>query len=298
MEGVFKIGLSSMSMSEMRVAMSLLKKATNVQIELNRTPFKREFIDRATPVVWFGENVPGNIVTIGTNPSSREFLGRDKKLLTGSQSRLYIRSEGVSLEDYKQDEQQLKASIKYFRTYFHRNTAYRNWFGKENGAKLEGFLNGMRGSLYKTNAYTPVVHTDFFPIPTKSQMGKLREKKQLLHAAFTKNLLVETLDFLAPSLIVVLGREHCKRFDTMNTNGKFGEVKSVDDFPAARYQLSTYSRSKIPVVGLHFKPSEQFLGLGGKSDVNGRSHGEYGKRSSLYHIGKEIQMDVDHTIIG
>ncbi|MBX0356082.1 hypothetical protein [Halobacillus sp. Nhm2S1] len=286
-----------MSRSKMHAAMSLLKKATDIQIELNKTPFKRELIDRATPVVWFGENVIGNIVTIGTNPSSREFLGRDKKLLTENQSRLYIREDGVSLEEYKQDEQQLKASIRCFRTYFHRNSAYRNWFGKDNEAKLEGFLNGMGGSLYRANTYTPVVHTDFFPIPTRSQMGKLREKEQLLNSEFTKDLLAETLYFLAPSLIVVLGGEHCKRFDTMNTNGKFGEVKSVADFPAARYQLSTYSRLKIPVVGLHFKPSEQFLGLGGKSDANGRSHGEYGKRSSLYHIGKEIQMDVDHTII-
>ncbi|MCG1027610.1 hypothetical protein J5S49_04850 [Virgibacillus halodenitrificans] len=293
-----KIGLSSLSTVEMQAALSLLKKASDYQFELNKTSFKRELIDRATPVVWFGENVPGNIVTIGTNPSSREFLGNDNKLLTGSKSRLYVREECVSLEEYKKDEKQLKKTIEYFRTYFYRSTVYRNWFGKKNGAKLEGFLNGMGGSLYKSNNYTPVVHTDFFPIPTKSQMGKIREKEQLLNSEFAKHFLVETLNFLAPSLIIVLGREHCKRFEAINSKEKIGEVKSVVDFPSAKYQLSTYSYLNVPVVGLHFKPSEQFIGLGGKSDINGRSYGEYGKKSSLRFIGKEIKINLESDNIG
>lgn len=181
-----------------------LKHAIRYHAELSQTPLSCEVIDRATPVVWFGNIVPNNWVTIATNPSSKEFLDTDGTLLIGKSSRFYVREKGVSLEEYEKNDEQLESTIEMYNSYFERDTTYRGWFGKKNGAKLEGFLNGMGGSLYSTHNKKRVVHTDFFPIPTKSQMSRISTKDNLLESQFAKDFIRDTLEFLSPSLIIVL----------------------------------------------------------------------------------------------
>ncbi|MCM3116304.1 hypothetical protein M3610_13445 [Neobacillus sp. MER 74] len=270
----------------------LLKRAIRYQAELSQTPLAHEVIDRATPIVWFGNITPNNWVTIATNPSSKEFLDTDGTLLLGNKSRFYVREKGVSLEDYAKDDKQLESTIEMYNSYFERDTAYRSWFGKKNGAKLEGFLNGMGGSLYLTHTRKRVVHTDFFPIPTRSQMSRLSSKNNLLESQFANDFIRETLDFLSPSLIIVLGKEHCSRL-SLEKEYSFEKIKSIKDYPDAQYQIGFYHKIGVPVVGLHFKPSEQFIGLGGnKVDSNGKGHGEYAKRQSLVHMGEEIMKDL------
>ncbi|MFF2178014.1 hypothetical protein ACFVT8_16370 [Lysinibacillus sp. NPDC058147] len=273
-------------------AKSLLKRATRYQAELSQTPLEHEVIDRATPIVWFGNASPNNWVTIATNPSSKEFLDTDGTLLLGEKSRFYVRGKGVSLEEYEKNDKQLESTIEMYNSYFERDTAYRSWFGKINGAKLEGFLNGMGGSLYSTHNMKEVVHTDFFPIPTRSQMSRISSKNNLLESQFAKDFIRDTLDFLSPSLIIVLGKEHCSRL----ASGKefiFNSPKSIKDFPDAQYQIGFYHQLEVPVVGLHFKPSEQFIGLGGsKADLNGKNHGEYAKKEALNEMGSEIMTEL------
>lgn len=63
-------------------------------------------------------------------------------------------------------------------------------------------------------------------------------------------------------------------------------------FPAAKYQLGFHSRLNAPIVGLHFKPSEQFMGLGGGSDQNGKGHDHYATKATLNVMGEEIINDL------
>ncbi|MEG7829436.1 MULTISPECIES: hypothetical protein [Bacillaceae] len=278
----------SLSTSKIERAKLLLKRAIRYQSELSQTSIAHEVIDRATPVVWFGNTSPNNWVTIATNPSSNEFLDRDDNLLLGEKSRFYVRGTGVSLEKYEVSDKQLETTIEMYNSYFERDTAYRGWFGKKNGARLEGFLNGMGGSLYSNYNKKRVVHTDFFPIPTRSQMSRIRQKANLLESQFAKDFIRDTLDFLSPSLIIVLGKEHCSRL-TLEKEFSFESIKSIKDFPDSKYQVGFYHPLGVPVVGLHFKPSEQFIGLGGnKADLNGKGHGDYARKTSLNQMGSEV----------
>lgn len=273
-------------------AKNLLIRATNYQSALLNTSLASEIIKRSTPVLWFGDIVQTNWVTIATNPSAREFLDRENQLLLGKTARFFVRDKNVSLEKYVEDSTQLEATIEYYRLYFKRNTTYRSWFGKKNGGKLEGFLNGMGGSLYDSVQYRRVVHTDFCPISTKSQMGRIVGKKELLDSHFAKELLRDTLEFIKPSLIIVLGREHCPRFACIEEGFFFSSEKSIRTFPDAKYQIGFYKKLNIPVLGLHFKPSEQFIGLGGGTDRNGKSHGEYATSSCLKLFGEEVMRNL------
>ncbi|TKD69289.1 hypothetical protein [Pseudalkalibacillus hwajinpoensis] len=288
---------SNLSPSQMKMAKYLLKRAIDYQQECSKCTISDELIERATPVLWRGENVPGNIVTVGTNPSSKEFLNQDNELLAVAKARFFIREPHVSLEEYKEDDQQLEKTIDYYRTYFARNTAYRSWFGREGGGKLEAFINGMGGSFYNSNEYTPVIHMDLFPIPTRKQMGRIKLKEELLNSDFVSNSLVDLLAFLKPSLIIVLGKEHCERIVHSQNETYLGDVKFPRDFPDAAYQVGYYSTNKIPLLGLHFKPSEQFIGLGSKRDGNGLSHGTYGSSASLKLIGEQIRKDIVNSNI-
>ncbi|MBS4223837.1 hypothetical protein [Lederbergia citrea] len=280
--------IKPLSPSRAERAKSLLKRAIRYQAELSKTPLAHEVIDRATPVVWFGNISPNNWVTIATNPSSKEFLNTDGTLLLGGKSRFYVREKGVSLAEYEKSDTQLESTIEMYNSYFERDTAYRGWFGKKNGAKLEGFLNGMGGSLYSTHNKKRVVHTDFLPIPTRSQMSKISSKGNLFESQFVKGFIRDTLDFLSPSLIIVLGKEHCSRL-ALGKEFSFNNAESIKGFPNAKYQIGFYHQLGVPVVGLHFKPSEQFIGLGGnKADLNGRGHGDYAKKVSLNQMGNEV----------
>lgn len=266
----------------------LLKRAIRYQADLSQTRLSHEVMDRATPIVWFGSPSANNWVTIATNPSSKEFLDTDGTLLTGKKARFYIMEESVSLEEYEKNDSQLESTIEMYNSYFERDTTYRNWFGRKNGAKLEGFLNGMGSSLYSTHNMKRVVHTDFFPIPTRSQMSKISSKDNLLKSQFAKDFIRDTLEFLSPSLIIVLGKEHCSRL-ALGKEFSFNNSKLIKDFPDAQYQIGFYHQLGVPVVGLHFKPSEQFIGLGGnKADLNGKGHGEYAKKVSLNQMGNEV----------
>lgn len=276
---------------KMDLAKEILKKANLYQSNLMESNFSNELIDRATPILWFGEVKTNNWVTIATNPSSKEFLDSNGNLLLGEKSRFYAIDEDISFSEYALDDFQLEKTIEMYNEYFNRGTAYTNWFGKKNGAKLEGFLNGLGGSFYSDTNFKNVVHTDFIPIATKSQMSKIGSRNTLFENKFSKEILNSTLNFLNPSLIIILGKEHCARLSS-EEEYIFEKPKSVNNFPNAKYQIGFYRPLRTPVIGLHFKPSEQFIGLGGGFDSMNNSHGSYAKRESLSYIGSEIRYEL------
>jgi len=269
-------------------AKQLLKRAVTHQEYLSQSSYSEEVIERSTPVLWFGESVTKNWVTIATNPSTREFLDNDNNLLLSNKARFYVRDKGVSLQEYRNNESALEKTVEMYNTYFHRETVYRKWFGKEHGANLEGLLNGMGRSLYSSNGKKGVIHTDFFPIATKNQMSKIKSNHFLLDSKFAMDFLNETLNLLDPSLLIVLGRDHCIRIQNVDDSIRFGEIKSIKEYPLAQYQIGFSSTRNIPIVGVHFKPSEQMLGLGNKIDSNGNKSSEYVRRTTVNQIGTEI----------
>ncbi|MFB1081915.1 hypothetical protein [Jeotgalibacillus sp. JSM ZJ347] len=279
-------GLDDQSLKK---AISLIRKAADLQKSLHQTVFAEQVMGRSIPIVWFGRRSSGGLVTIGTNPSSKEFIASDGSLLAAEKSRFFVREEGVSLVQYQNSEPSLIETIQHYQTYFERDTVYSSWFGKKGGAKLEGFLNGMDYSFYKETELQTAVHIDFFPIPTLKQMGTIRGREDVMDSADIKSLLTETINFLAPGKILILGKEHCERFLYFYPGTKLGKILEVENYPAARYQKGYSEEFGSEVIGLHFKPSEQFLALGGGVDRNGLSHGSYGSRDAIRRIGEAVK---------
>lgn len=287
---------SHLTKERLAKAKSLLIQASMYQEQLLQTPISHEFIKRATPVVWLGEAVPGSWVTMATNPSPKEFLNRNNQLLLGEQARFHIRENGRSLAEFAKGEVQLESAIKFYQSYFKNGKAYRTWFGKPGGAKLEGFVNGMGGSFYESVRLQNVVHSDFFPFATRTHMGRIKEKLSLLGSDFSREFMQEKLEFLRPGMVILLGREHTALFERTEQGITFDAPRTIELYPSAHYQLGFHQRLGIPIVGLHFKPSEQFLGLGGSQDVNGLSHGKYGTKTALNVMGREIASNLKSFI--
>lgn len=128
------MSIDTWSARKLSEAKSLLVRVCKYQESLLNSDLSMEVIERSTPVVWFGKPTPNNWVTIATNPSCREFLDKDDRLLLGNEARFYVRKPKASLEEFINDNIQLESTIETFNSYFSRNTAYRNWFGKANGA--------------------------------------------------------------------------------------------------------------------------------------------------------------------
>ncbi|MBM7579098.1 hypothetical protein [Jeotgalibacillus terrae] len=283
-------GLSEQKLKE---AVSLIRKAADFQESLKTTVFADHVMDRSIPVVWFGRRSPGSLVTIGTNPSSKEFVATDGSLLADEKSRFFVREEGVSLYQYRSNEQALFETIQHYQTYFERDTVYSGWFGKRDGAKLEGFLNGLGYSFYKDVDLRPVVHIDFFPIPTLKQMGQIRGRESVTGSPEVRSLLSDTIRFLSPGKILILGKEHCERFQRFYPANELGVVNEIEGYPAAYFQTGYSEEFGAEVIGLHFKPSEQFLALGGGADSNGLSHGSYGGRNAIRQIGEAVRKKIE-----
>ncbi|WP_051827421.1 hypothetical protein [Metabacillus indicus] len=290
--------MSSFSLGEdgFSKAKSLIAKASLHQEELLGEPISHEFIERATPVAWLGEAVPGSWVTMATNPSPKEFLNRNNQLLLGEQARFHILENGQSLAEFAKDETQLESAVEFYQTYFKEGKTYRTWFGKPGGAKLEGFINGMGGSFYESARLQNVVHSDFFPFATRTHMGRIKEKLNLLGSDFSREFMQDKLEFLRPGMVILLGREHTALFERIEQGITFDPPKTIELYPSAHYQLGFHQRLGIPLLGLHFKPSEQFLGLGGSQDVNGLSHGKYGTKTALNEMGREIASNLKSFI--
>jgi hypothetical protein len=272
----------------------VLKKAIQEQVRLRRHVLPSELVERSVPILWFGRPQKGNWVTIATNPSGNEFL--DKGVLReGRNARLYHLSLEETLEGYFHDEKAHEQTINSFLGYYQKNP-YVQWFGKERGARLEGFLNGLGGSLYGVSGFHPVVHTDFMPFATKEQFSKLIKNNQTLErkltrSSFTKEFLHETLQILEPSMIILLGKQNYSRYLEFDRtySCKSNSIMSVTDYPEAKFEIGWSKMYESDVLTLYFKPSEQFIGLSRKVD------GSYQSSDGLRKIGEFIKAQLEES---
>ncbi|TCI31107.1 hypothetical protein EVJ33_03390 [Exiguobacterium sp. SL-10] len=266
-------------MDQVRV---LLQDAIRFQQALMTSSFQTELIEGASPVLWYGRPTEKQWLTIGTNPSRGEFFERDGTVRKGESQKFYWRDE--SLDVYLQDERALEATLDYAATYFEAGRATTSWFGKPGGAKLEAILEGMGRSFYDGSA----LHVDFFKYATWGQMGQLRTGRQWMEHPTSLDLLERTIRHVNPSRVIVLGRENCAVFPGFTDQGE------VEAYPSARFELGYHATLGIPMIGLHFKPSEVFVGLGNGRDAFGLHHGSYAKREHIIRIAAAIEASARH----
>lgn len=283
--------MRTLTSGQLKRAKKLLTEAVQHQIELMNGPMKEELIEGSTPVLWFGDATKKSWLTVATNPSAGQFLKKDGTLRFDSTGPFFLLDPGMSLETYLTDDN-LEQSISKFNDYFKQKDIYKTWFGKEQGGKLEGFLNGLGASLYDSSLQS-VIHTDFFPLPTKRYMGTISMRHELEQSVFGQTFFMKLLPLFSLHGIILLGREHTDRFRKLDSSITWQDPVALTDYPDAVVEFGYSAEYGIPVIGLHFKPSEQFLGLGSRVDGNGRSHGTYGSANGLREIGRHVREKLD-----
>lgn len=269
------------------LARRLIISSSKFQANMESGELKEELIHRSVPIIWFGKMTTSNWVTIGTNPSSQEFLDGKEKLLPPSKSRFFIREPGQSLENYWNDNNAINSTIDSYQSYFERNPLT-GWFGRKMGGRLEALINGMGASFYTSEGYKQVVHADFFPIATRNQMSKIRNNGALLDSDFASTSLNDTLKMIQPRLIAVLGSDNSERFSNFVSDFDLSGEKIVEEYPAAKYKIGYGKKNKSIVIELNLRPSENMVGLGRGNDRKGLSYGKYQKKEVLIKIGKDI----------
>nr|BAM62544.1 putative uncharacterized protein 4 [uncultured microorganism] len=128
-----------------------------------RRPLPAEYVVRgSTPVLSFGNALDATVATLGLNPSRREFLDRNGRLLSGTARRLEtLRSLGVpNLVSVSQST--LRRVINGCNNYFTVNP-YR-WFDQ-----LESILQSVGASYYDGSA----CHLDLVQWATDPTWGKI-----------------------------------------------------------------------------------------------------------------------------
>ncbi|WP_215115485.1 hypothetical protein [Exiguobacterium sp. s80] len=278
--------MRTLTSEQREYAKKLLDEAILYQIELEKDVFKNELIDRTTPVLWFGDVSERSWLTIATNPSAGQFLNRDGTLRYETTGPFVLREVDAPLTEYRTD-QRFNQMIDSYNRYFKQPDIYKSWFGREGGGKLEGFLNGFEASFYGTGE--PVIHTDFFPFPTKRYMGTIAQRHELEETVFGQTFLLKLIRLFSLRGIILLGREHTERYRTIDQTATWQAPEPVPGYPDAVFELGYSEQFSVPIIGLHFKPSEQFIGLGNRPDCHGVSHGTYGSAESLRKIGKYIR---------
>ena len=156
-------------------------------------------VSPAVPVLFFGDVAaysvsPLRVVTVGLNPSLREFPLSDP-----------FQRFPLAVDTGHQDlGRYLEALAAYFLT-----NPYDKWFGS-----LEPLLNGMGASFYDRESST-VLHTDICsPVATDPTWSRLSEADRAVLVADGVPLWHELLEILQPNVVVLsVARQHLARID-------------------------------------------------------------------------------------
>lgn len=267
-------------------AIELLRQAVREQIKLEEEPtLQGEIVECSVPILWFGEPKTDSWVTIGTNPSDREFSNQKGHILRGKNARMYCRPEGISLTEYLKDDSGLNETLLSYNKYFENNPY--GWFGKFGGGKLESVLNGLGGSFYKARNFHHVVHTDFLPYATKTDYSKLVKRNpelesRLMRSSFAQIFLDQTILLLQPSLIILAGKQNIERYRQFDLTYKSFPIETAPEYPAAKFEIGMSKKYNSKVLGMYIKPSEIMVGLGPK-------YGTYQSKNILFKIGTHMK---------
>ncbi|CAM3787361.1 hypothetical protein [Alkalicoccus chagannorensis] len=252
----------------------LYQLAASLQQELPDLPY----VPCASPVLWNGDRRDVRLLTVGTNPSPRDFAGEHWP----DPGRYAVLPADQPLSSWAADGDRTTEASRLLDAYFQRDTVYSGWFGKPGGAGLEAVVNGFGASFYEGSA----LHMDLFPFALNKQMGKLRraDRDAVFQHPRTEQLLRERIAWLDPPAVLLLGRRHARFLD------EGGERLSWPAYPMLQWQRGRIGEAAA--VQLDAKPSEPFLALGSRRDAHGIHTGSYAVREVLLGLGGQLR----HTL--
>ena len=173
----------------------LINKTIRKQQLLKSNVAWKSILMNVPPILWFGNmnSDKQKIVTIGANPSDREFCSK-----TGTIYNRFVYStpyNAINLE-------------KAYNEYFQHNP-YRGWFGAPSGGRVEAFLNGLDASYYDNSDFTyQAIHIDFFPFATNKKFKDIQGivETSLFQTGWAEQSVKELLNYIKPEKIVVFGQ--------------------------------------------------------------------------------------------
>jgi len=260
---------------------NLLIEATHKQISLNNEiEFQNEFLMKAPPVLWFGDNSnnKNKILTLGANPSREEFLSDNKnktierlkngykpRYLKGKDARFRYLEKEENWNDIIENKTLRNEIISSYNDYFKVNSynkqnAYK-WFGKENNGKelsynVEGFVNCFNSSFFNGNKKNQSIHIDLFPFSTVSDFKSIltQSEKHIFKDNWTKEFLDKLILEINPVKIIVFGRtnfNYLTKLLKISDTGEeyfFNEITENGSNSNANYWCFDYMN--ITVIGL------------------------------------------------
>lgn len=249
----------------------MLIDATRKLIELRDNPkWATQLPSRCPPVLWFGDATSSKpkILTIGANPSRKEFLSdsssraMDKVRRAGDESllsyleppkhRFRILSMSEALADILTSENLQREIIDSYNGYFRRNP-YKKWFGhnRDDSYNVEGFLRGFGASYYDWEAVPhQAIHIDLFPFATLDDFARLKEMAQRVFFAdgWARSLVGRLIEFLSPTTLIIFGRTNCEYFGQYVDESV--SVAPWRPFGSGRFFVARSQRFDVIVVGL------------------------------------------------
>lgn len=151
-----------------------------------------------TPVLFFGQWKTSKVVTVGLNPSKREFHDKDGVPLKGGQQRFchWPKGDLMQVDEAFMDEAFMDEAFRRAEGYFTLGNAYEEWF-RHYGPFLEAL-----GCSYGNGS---ACHTDYeSPFATKPGIGKLppKDRERLRQSGLT---LWHGVLSLMPKVQIIIG---------------------------------------------------------------------------------------------
>jgi len=142
-------------------------------IERIRRPIENNMCitEGSTPVIYFGDYNSAKACTISLNPSDKEFLDKNDKILTGNKERLCSRRKLGKNDGDLLTEEDAEMVLDYCKKYFTKKP-YKNWFNKYD------YLIKKFGYSYYDNT---CVHLDLVQWATTPFWDKICENIKLRH---------------------------------------------------------------------------------------------------------------------
>lgn len=242
--------------------LNLLRQAIGKQQELKNDPrWEAELLPFAPPVLWFGDNrsILPKIVTIGANPSRREFLidanvdpRNYHNYLIDGRCRFYVTEIPFS-ELHDIPDEIMEDIIDSFNNYF-SNNPYATWFGNPTGGKVEAFMNGLGASIYNNDMHYRGIHIDLFPFATVKNFKKIYNlcNATLFLTNWAQSFLVELILRINPEKLIVFGiSNYLRLLSIFNANNVLPLHFNIGDKTCPVYfNHLNFNHLNLPLIGL------------------------------------------------
>lgn len=246
----------------MATAEEILVRAAQRNLTLWDDPsWQRELIDTAPPVLWFGRlfddgtELP-KILTIAANPSRKEFVQGKEDPTPLKKPRFEVLRNHTELRSLISDGECQRRIIQGFNRYF-ETRPYTHWFGKKNGAKAEGLLNGLGASFYHSAVQGTLyraVHADLVPFATMSDFRDIKDdliEPALFAPGWACETLGQIISLVKPTAIIVLGSTNAEYYQ------RYFDVRGVSRRESFRYKTLTNGEDRE----IHWQTGESYGGI-------------------------------------